>query len=86
MNEKQFAKELSKGEERLLAELFESKYFEALEHLLAIQNGNGMTSLLARTLSNDELRYWQGFVAGVSIIPKLIGDIRDRVQKEGFGE
>jgi len=77
---------LTKEEERLLAELAESKYFDALEHLKNTQAAQGVSSLLTKTLPNEELRYWQGFVAGVAAIPELIKQIRDKVHKEGFRE
>lgn len=77
---------LTKEEERLLAELAESKYFDALEHLKNTQAAQGVSSLLTKTLPNEELRYWQGFVAGVAAIPEFVKQIRDRVQKEGFGD
>lgn len=77
---------LTKEEERLLAELAESKYFDALEHLKNTQAAQGVSSLLTKTLPNEELRYWQGFVAGVAAIPEFVKQIRDKVQKEGFGD
>ena len=77
---------LTKEEERLLAELAESKYFVALEHLKNTQASQGVSNLLTKTLPNDELRYWQGFVAGVAAIPEFVKQIRDKVHKEGFGE
>lgn len=77
---------LTREEERLLAELAESKYFDALEHLKNTQAAQGVSSLLTKTLPNEELRYWQGFVAGVAAIPEFVKQIRDKVQKEGFGD
>ena len=77
---------LTTEEERLLAELAESKYLEALEHLKNIQSGHGVGKLLTNTLPNDELRYWQGFVAGVAVIPEIIKDIQNKFRKDGFGE
>lgn len=77
---------LTKEEERLLAELAESKYFDALEHLKNTQAALGVSSLLTKTLPNEELRYWQGFVAGVAAIPEFVKQIRDKIQKEGFGD
>lgn len=77
---------LTTEEERLLAELAESKYLDALEHLKNIQSGHGVGKLLTNTLPNDELRYWQGFVAGVATTHKYIEEIKTRIQKEGFGE
>ncbi len=82
MNEDKITKE----EERLLAELAETKYFSALEHLKNMQAGQGVSSLLVKTLPNEELRYWQGFVAGVAVIPEIIKDIQNKLRKEGFGE
>lgn len=77
---------LTSEEERLLAELAESRYFGAIEHLRNIQAGQGVGKLLTNTLSNEELRYWQGFVAGVAANHKFLEDIRDKIRKEGFGE
>lgn len=77
---------LTTEEERLLAELAESKYFEALEHLASLQAGQGISTLLNKDLPNEELRYWPGFVRGVRTIPDLIKQIRNKFQKEGFGE
>ena len=57
---------LTTEEERLLAELASAQYFGALEHLKNMLTGQGVSKLLTNTLPNDELRYWQGFVAGIA--------------------
>lgn len=77
---------LTQEEERLLAELAESRFFGVLEHLRNIQAAQGVGKLLTNTLPNEELRYWQGFVAGVAAIHKFIEETRGKIGKEGFGE
>ncbi|MBI3421221.1 MAG: hypothetical protein HY006_04095 [Candidatus Sungbacteria bacterium] len=77
---------LTTEEERLLAELASAQYFGALEHLKNMLTGQGVSKLLTNTLPNDELRYWQGFVAGIATFIKFIEDTRSKIQKEGFGD
>lgn len=77
---------LTKEEERLLAELAETKYFDALLRLASVKGAEGINSLITKTLPNEELRYWQGFVWGVRKIPDEILIIKDKIRQEGFGD
>lgn len=72
---------LTKEEERLIAELAESKYFDALN---CLKDFLSKKVALSNNMTNEELRYWLGFAAGVESMSAMIDDIKKRIQQEGF--
>lgn len=72
--------QLSKEEERMIAELSESKYFDVINRLKEVEREKAVDNLTTLTLSDEALRYWQGYAAGVEVLPDAI----KRLHKEIF--
>lgn len=66
MNEENFT--ISKQNEQDLANLFETKYFEALKALVDEELEITKTQMLEKKLSADELRFYQGRAEGLMVV------------------
>jgi hypothetical protein len=80
MNEENFT--ISKQNEQDLANLFETKYFEALKALVDEELEITKTHMLEKKLSADELRFYQGRAEGLGVILLRIKMIHDAVMKD----
>ena len=80
MNEENFT--ISKQNEQDLANLFETKYFEALKALVDEELEITKTHMLEKKLSADELRFYQGRAEGLGVILLRIKMIHDSVMKD----
>lgn len=80
MNEENFT--ISKQNEQDLANLFETKYFEALKALIDEELEITKTHMLDKKLSADELRFYQGRAEGLGVVLLRIQIIHDAAMKE----
>lgn len=79
MNEKNFT--LIKQDEQDLANLYETKYFQALQALVDEELDITKTQMLERKLSADELRFYQGRAVGLGVILIRIKMLHDAAMK-----
>lgn len=73
---------LHKNTEETLANLFETKYFEALKELIAEELETTKTWLLNKGLSPDEMRFYQGRAEGLGVILLRIQKIHEDFLKQ----
>jgi len=70
---------LTKEEERLLAELSESKILEVIEKLAKIEKEKAIDTLLSISIPSEAMRFWQGYAVGVEVLPNAIKDLHKEV-------
>jgi len=80
MNNKDFT--ISKDAEQDLVNLFETKYFRALQELVDEELDITKTHMLDKNLSADNLRFYQGRAEGLGIVLLRIQMIHDAAMKE----
>jgi len=80
MNKKDFT--ISKDAEQDLVNLFETKYFRALQELVDEELDITKTHMLDKNLSADNLRFYQGRAEGLGIVLLRIQMIHDAAMKE----
>ena len=80
MNNKDFT--ISRDAEQDLVNLFETKYFRALQELVDEELDITKTHMLDKNLSADNLRFYQGRAEGLGIVLLRIQMIHDAAMKE----
>ena len=80
MSNKDFT--ISKDAEQDLVNLFETKYFRALQELVDEELDITKTHMLDKNLSADNLRFYQGRAEGLGIVLLRIQMIHDAAMKE----
>lgn len=70
--------ELPKATEETISNLYETKYFDALSELIANELEITKTWLLNKTLSTDDMRYYQGRAEGLGVILLRIKAIHEQ--------
>ncbi len=80
MNEKNFT--LTKQDEQDLANLYETKYFQALQALVDEELDTTKTYMLNKKLSADELRFYQGRAEGLGVVLLRIHVLHEAATKE----
>ena len=74
-------KPLHKDIEANISNLYETKYFEALSELIAVELETTKTWLLNKQLTADEIRFYQGRAEGLGVIILQIKAIHDEHMK-----
>ena len=74
-------KTLNKEIEANISNLYETKYFEALSELIAVELETTKTWLLNKQLTADEIRFYQGRAEGLGVILIQIKAIHDEYMK-----
>ena len=74
-------KPLHKDIEANISNLYETKYFEALSELIAVELETTKTWLLNKQLTADEIRFYQGRAEGLGVILIQIKAIHDEYMK-----
>ena len=74
-------KTLNKEIEANISNLYETKYFEALSELIAVELETTKTWLLNKQLTADEIRFYQGRAEGLGVILLQIKAIHDEHMK-----
>ena len=74
-------KPLHKDIEANISNLYETKYFEALSELIAVELETTKTWLLNKQLTADEIRFYQGRAEGLGVILLQIKAIHDEHMK-----
>ena len=74
-------KPLHKDIEANISNLYETKYFEALSELVAVELETTKTWLLNKQLTADEIRFYQGRAEGLGVILLQIKAIHDEHMK-----
>ena len=64
-----------------ISNLYETKYFEALSELVAVELETTKTWLLNKQLTEDEIRFYQGRAEGLGVILLQIKAIHDEHMK-----
>ena len=72
---------LNKEIENTISNLYETKYFEALNELIANELEVTKTWLLNKGLSADDIRFYQGRAEGLGVILLRIKTIHDESMK-----
>lgn len=72
---------INKETEQDLANLYETKYFEALKELVYEELDITKTQMLEKKLSADELRFYQGRAEGLGVIPLRIKILHEAAMK-----
>ncbi len=72
---------LHKDIEATISNLYETKYFEALNELIANELEVTKTWLLNKGLSADDIRFYQGRAEGLGVILLRIKTIHDESMK-----
>ena len=72
---------LNKEIESTISNLYETKYFEALNELIANELEVTKTWLLNKGLSADEIRFYQGRAEGLGVVLLRIKTIHDESMK-----
>ena len=72
---------LNKEIESTISNLYETKYFEALNELIANELEVTKTWLLNKGLSADDIRFYQGRAEGLGVILLRIKTIHDESMK-----
>lgn len=80
MNEQNYT--INKEAEQDLANLYETKYFRALQALVDEELDTTKTCMLNKKLSADELRFYQGRAEGLGVILLRIQILHDTAMKE----
>ena len=80
MNNKDFT--ISRDAEQDLVNLFETKYFRALQELVDEELDITKTHMVDKNLSADNLRFYQGRAEGLGIVLLRIQMIHDAAMKE----
>jgi len=73
---------INKEAERDMANLFETKYFQALQALVDEELDITKTQMLERKLSADDLRFYQGRAEGLGVILIRIKMLHEEAMKE----
>ena len=74
-------KPLNKEIEANISNLYETKYFEALSELIAVELETTKTWLLNKQLTADEIRFYQGRAEGLGVVLLQIKAIHDEHMK-----
>ena len=74
-------KPLHKDIEANISNLYETKYFEALSELIAVELETTKTWLLNQQLTADEIRLYQGRAEGLGVVLLQIKAIHDEHMK-----
>jgi len=74
-------KPLHQDIEANISNLYETKYFEALSELIAVELETTKTWLLNKQLTADEIRFYQGRAEGLGVILLQIKAIHDEHMK-----
>lgn len=74
--------QLSRDEERLIADLHESKYFAVLVRLVETLDAKATVALKNRSTPDSEMRHWQGYASGIVTILLEIAAIAKRVPQQ----
>jgi len=74
-------KPLHKDIEANISNLYETKYFEALSELIAVELETTKTWLLNKQLTADEIRFYQGRAEGLGVVLLQIKAIHDEHMK-----
>ena len=74
-------KTLNKEIEANISNLYETKYFEALSELIAVELETTKTWLLNKQLTADEIRFYQGRAEGLGVVLLQIKAIHDEHMK-----
>ncbi len=82
MNENRY--QLTKDEERMIAELHESKFFAVLLRLVEVLDGGAMVSLKSKATSDSDMRYWQGYTGGVADVPLTVAAVAQKIKKQNI--
>ena len=72
---------LNKEIEATISNLYETKYFEALSELIAVELEATKTWLLSKQLTADEIRFYQGRAEGLGVVLLQIKAIHDEHMK-----
>lgn len=80
MNEYNYT--INKEAEQDLANLYETKYFEALKALVDEELNTTKTCMLNKKLSADELRFYQGRAEGLGVVLLRIQMLHEAAMKE----
>ena len=80
MNEQNYT--INKEAEQDLANLYETKYFRALQALVDEELDTTKTYMLNKKLSADELRFYQGRAEGLGVILLRIQMLHEAAIKE----
>lgn len=80
MNEQNYT--INKEAEQDLANLYETKYFRALQALVDEELDTTKTCMLNKKLSADDLRFYQGRAEGLGVILLRIQILHDAAIKE----
>jgi len=80
MNEQNFT--INKEAEQDLANLYETKYFRALQALVDEELDTTKICMLNKKLSADELRFYQGRAEGLGVVLLRIQILHDAAVKE----
>ena len=72
---------LHKDIEATISNLYETKYFEALSELIAVELETTKTWLLNKQLTADEIRFYQGRAEGLGVVLLQIKAIHDEHMK-----
>ena len=72
---------LHKETEATISNLYETKYFNALSELIALELETTKTWLLNKQLTADDMRFYQGRAEGLGVILLRIKAIHDEVMK-----
>lgn len=80
MNEENYT--INKEAEQDLANLYETKYFRALQALVDEELDTTKTCMLNKKLSADDLRFYQGRAEGLGVILLRIQMLHDAAMKE----
>lgn len=73
---------INKQAEQDLANLYETKYFQALQALVDEELDTTKTCMLNKKLSADDLRFYQGRAEGLGVVLLRIQMIHDAAMKE----
>ena len=73
---------INKQAEQDLVNLYETKYFQALQALVDEELDTTTTSMLNKKLSADELRFYEGRAEGLGVVLLRIQMIHDAAVKE----
>lgn len=80
MNEHNYI--LNKESEQDLVNLYETKYFRALQALVDEELDGTKTCMLNKNLSADDLRFYQGRAEGLAVVLIRIKALYEEVMKE----
>jgi len=74
--------QLSQQAQQTLVEMYETKYFQALEELIGEELEVTKTYMLSLGLTNEQLRFYQGRAEGLGVILLRIKNIYEKTMKE----